>query len=68
MFTLSNVPFVGLGFLVVGFVGFLVMAIVLDDHSTLFTVIFCWYALMIPCAAFALSKDVRQSGRRSLRG
>jgi hypothetical protein len=59
--TLSNVPFVGLGFLVIGFVGFIVMAVVLGDHPGLFAIIICWYALMISCAVFALGKDVRQS-------
>lgn len=59
--TLSNVPFVGLGFLVIGLVGFIVLAVVLDDHPGLFAIIICWYALMISCAAFALGKDARKS-------
>lgn len=61
MSTLSNVPFFGLGFIVIGFVGFLVMAINVDNHLGLFAIIFCWYSFAIFWAGMALVEDVRQA-------
>lgn len=61
MSTLSTVPFVGLGLLVIGLAGFVAMAIVLGDHPGLFAVIICWYALAISCAGFALGRDSHRS-------
>ena len=60
MIKTSNVSFVGLGFLFIGFFGFLVIAVLLDDHHPgLFAIILCWYGLTISWAGLALRKDVR---------
>ncbi|WFS00846.1 hypothetical protein [Rhizobium tumorigenes] len=58
--TLSNIPFIGLGFLACGFVGFAGIAIVLNEHFDLFAIILCWYIVMISFAAFALGKGARR--------
>jgi hypothetical protein len=63
MSTSSNVPFIGLVFLVIGFIGFIVMAIGLDAYSELFAMIICWYVIIISCAVAALGKDFQHSRR-----
>jgi hypothetical protein len=57
------VPIIGLVFLVVGFIGFIVMAIGLDAYSDLFAMIICWYIIIISCAVAALGKDFQHSRR-----
>ncbi len=61
--TLSNIPFIGIGFLACGFVGFASIAIALNEHFDLFAIILCWYIVMISFAAFALRRGAR---RRSI--
>lgn len=63
MFKLSNIPFVGLGFLFVGLAGFVVMAVVLGNHPDLFAIIIGWYAIMIAGAGLALTGGLRQARR-----
>lgn len=58
--TLSNIPFIGIGFLACGFVGFASIAIALNEHFDLFAIILCWYIVMISFAAFALGKGARR--------
>ncbi len=54
--TFSNIPFIGLGFLVLGLAGFVGVAIALNEHPQLFAFIIGWYIVMIAFAAFALGK------------
>ena len=66
VFSLSTVPFIGIGLLVIGLVGFVIMAIVLDDYPGLFALIICWYALAISCAVMALGKAAGHTGPSQL--
>ena len=61
MYNLSPVPFIGLGFLIIGLIGFIAVAASLDDHVSLIACVICWYALIIPRAALALHGVLREA-------
>lgn len=61
MYTFSPVPFVGLGFLVVGLFGFIALAAFLGTHLSLLACVIAWYVLVIPSASFVLYQALREA-------